>query len=90
MPTNQFTIKGKVQGVFYRVSAQRKAKALGVAGWVKNTPEGNVEILAAGTEEALQHFLEWCRQGPPGAVVTQVLVHRMATEQSFDKFEILK
>lgn len=74
MPTFHLLIKGKVQGVFYRASAKKMAETTGITGWIKNTPEGDVEAVAAGTEEQLQQFISWCRKGPSGAKVTDVIV----------------
>lgn len=65
-------IKGRVQGVFYRQSAREKAQSLGLSGWVRNLPNGDVEALASGNEEAVQTFIAWCWQGPPDAEVTEV------------------
>lgn len=53
MPTFHLLIKGKVQGIFYRASAKETADKTGITGWVKNTPEGDVEAVATGTEEQL-------------------------------------
>jgi len=89
MPTVHLIIKGKVQGVFYRATAQDVAEELNVTGWIKNTPEGNVEIIASGSEEQLQKFIVWCRQGPPKAVVTNVSVNQVA-EEKFDEFKIAR
>ena len=74
MPTTHLLIKGKVQGVFYRASAKEKAEALRLTGWVKNTPDGNVEAVVTGSENSLHQFISWCQQGPPKAVVTEVTV----------------
>lgn len=87
MPTLHLIVKGKVQGVFYRASAQEAAEELGVTGWVKNTREGDVEIMATGTNESLEHFVNWCRKGPQRAVVTEVLVTNKE-EKTFDGFRI--
>jgi len=66
-------IKGKVQGVFYRASAKASAERLAITGWIKNTPEGHVESLAFGEEKNLWQFVEWCRQGPEQAAVSDVI-----------------
>lgn len=89
MPTVHLIIKGKVQGVFYRATAQEVAEELHVTGCVKNTPEGKVEITASGSEEQLQKFISWCKQGPPKAVVTNVSVNQIA-EEEFDGFKIVR
>ncbi len=54
---------GKVQGVFFRDSAQRKAKELNLSGWVRNEPDGTVQIVAEGEEKDLKELIEWCRVG---------------------------
>jgi acylphosphatase len=65
-------IQGRVQGVYYRASAQSKAQGLGLTGWVKNSPKGIVESHAEGSKEKLEEFINWCRQGPPAASVSSV------------------
>lgn len=72
MKTYHLLITGKVQGVYYRASARNEALRLGIAGWVRNTPEGAVEAVATGQEEALQRFISWCGRGPQGALVQAV------------------
>lgn len=81
MKTIRLTIKGKVQGVFYRATAKDVADLLGIKGWVKNLPDNNVEIRATASEELLQKLLEWCRKGPPGAKVEEVIVEELAFEE---------
>ena len=65
-------ISGKVQGVFYRKSAQGKATALGLAGWVKNLENGGVMAEVQGEPFGVEEFIRWCRQGPDRAMVTRV------------------
>ena len=72
MATLHLLIKGKVQGVFFRASAKEKADELGLNGWVKNTVEGNVEATVSGSDDAVNAFVEWCKQGPSKASVTSV------------------
>ncbi len=67
-------VKGKVQGVYYRVSAERKAKELGLHGIVQNLPTGDVYVEAEGDEQLLNEFVQWCKIGPPRARVTEVQV----------------
>ena len=67
-------VSGKVQGVFYRVAAKEKADELGVKGFVRNEPTGNVYIEAEGLEEVLYKFVKWCNGGPPRAQVQHVEV----------------
>jgi len=87
MPTVHLIIKGKVQGVFYRASAKQVAREIGVTGWIKNTDEGDVEIVAAGTEEQLRKLVEWCKVGPTQAKVKEVVIDYLE-EKSFKDFEI--
>lgn len=89
MPTIHLLIKGKVQGVFYRASAKEMAEALHLLGWVKNTPEGDVEVTASGSDDSLQRFTEWCKKGPARAVVASVSVSKLE-EKPFDDFRIVK
>lgn len=74
MKTVHILIKGKVQGVFFRASAKEMADKLNVKGWVKNTAEGDVEVMASGEENNIYQFIEWCKHGPRRAVITDVIV----------------
>jgi acylphosphatase len=65
-------ITGRVQGVGYRWWAERQARALALDGWVRNCPDGSVELLAIGDEVALERMAEACRGGPPAASVAGV------------------
>lgn len=89
MATIHLIIQGKVQGVFYRVSARKKAVEMGINGWVKNTPERHVEIIAQGTNEQLQKLIEWCRQGPSKARVDHIITTEKTDDEHFDEFKIL-
>jgi len=57
-------VSGKVQGVFYRASARTKAKELDLLGWIRNLPDGQVEIMIEGNEGNIRKFTEWCKKGP--------------------------
>jgi acylphosphatase len=63
-----------VQGVFFRASCVERARALGVAGWVRNALDGSVEAEFEGEPEAVGAMLAWCSQGPPSARVIGVEV----------------
>lgn len=65
-------ISGKVQGVWYRKSAAEQAVRLNVEGFATNMPDGTVRIEAGGLREEMDLFIDWCRTGPPLAVVTNV------------------
>lgn len=74
MTITHLLISGKVQGVFYRVSAKKIADQLGVKGWIRNTPDGNVEALVQGDDDIVNRFIAWCHKGPDGAQVSSVQV----------------
>jgi acylphosphatase len=63
--------------VSYRASTADEARRLGLGGWVKNLPDGRVELEAEGPREAVEALLAWCQQGPPAARVTGVAVDDM-------------
>ena len=65
-------VHGKVQGVFFRDTSRRMAVTRGVAGWVRNLPDGSVEAVFEGAEDHVQVMVEWCRKGPPLARVERV------------------
>lgn len=65
-------VSGKVQGVFYRASTEKKAKELGLTGFVRNEPDGSVYIEAQGEDSLLNQFVDWCRKGPDRARVDSV------------------
>ena len=73
-------VKGRVQGVFYRNWTVEQARALDVAGWVRNRRDGSVEILAAGEGQAVEALIGLCREGPPAADVESVEVENSAEE----------
>ena len=89
MPTVKLVIKGKVQGVFFRASAQKIATGLQITGTVKNTKEGHVEVIASGEQQQLDQFIQWCREGPPEAKVEELKVTPVE-ETTFDKFTIVR
>jgi acylphosphatase len=89
MPTLHVLIKGKVQGVFYRVSAKESADKLGITGWIKNTHEGDVEAVLTGSQSQLQAFIGWCKNGPPGANVSEVISTDIK-EEIFKAFTIIR
>ncbi len=66
------TIRGRVQGVYFRESTRQLAERLHVAGWVRNVPGGLVEAVFEGPPAAVAQAVAWCRNGPPGARVDAV------------------
>ena len=77
-----------VQGVCFRYYTQTQATALGLSGWVRNRPDGSVEIIAEGETEALEQLREWCTHGPPHARVTAVKCELRQTNEHFSSFTI--
>lgn len=67
-------VSGRVQGVFFRSETQEEARKRGVKGWVRNLPDGRVEAVFEGEENAVNELIEFCKRGPPGAVVTSIKV----------------
>jgi acylphosphatase len=65
-------IVGRVQGVWYRASAKVEAERLGLRGWTRNLRDGSVEALVAGSDEAIERFIDWAHQGPPNARVERI------------------
>jgi acylphosphatase len=68
----RLVVHGVVQGVGFRYSLSRRARALGVAGWVRNLGDGTVEAVLEGAPAAVAEAARWCRRGPRGATVTRV------------------
>ena len=89
MKTVRLIIKGKVQGVFYRATAKDVADVMGVKGWVRNLPDNNVEITATASEETLQKFIGWCKQGPPKSRVEDVVIEELDLQQ-FNAFKVIR
>jgi acylphosphatase len=73
MKRMRLIVSGRVQGVAYRLYTAREATRLGLTGWVRNLRSGDVEVLAEGAEARLKDLEQWCRHGPPHAVVTGVV-----------------
>lgn len=68
------SVRGRVQGVFFRASTCEQARALGVDGWVRNRPGGSVEAVFEGEPDRVEAAVAFCRSGPPGARVLAVEV----------------
>jgi acylphosphatase len=84
------SIRGLVQGVFYRATTARVARELGLGGWVRNRPDGSVEVAAEGPDPALRELVSWCRSGPPGARVDAVEETWEEDRGEFDAFGIAR
>jgi len=72
--TRHLAISGRVQGVGYRFYMQRKARELGLAGWVRNRHDGSVEAMIQGSADGVEAMTAWARRGPPSAAVTDVQI----------------
>ncbi len=84
----QLTIEVCVQGVFFRTSTVQEAKRLGVKGWVRNCPDGSVEVVAEGRKKKIDDLIQWCHQGPAGAQVRSVQLRREDHQGAFENFSI--
>ena len=81
-------ISGRVQGVFFRYSANIQAKKWGITGWIKNLPDGRVEAISEGLDNDVEKILNWCYQGPEGAVVNNVKIDWQEYLGEFNTFNI--
>ncbi|MEZ6189284.1 MAG: acylphosphatase [Planctomycetota bacterium] len=88
MSAARLLARGVVQGVGYRWSTVRAAEPLGLVGWVRNLPDGSVEIFAQGPDEALDALERWAQQGPPPARVSAVERAPAPEDPSLRGFEI--
>jgi acylphosphatase len=83
-----YRIRGRVQGVGYRYFAQRIALRLGVRGWVRNLPNGDVDIYAEADSSVLSSFREELERGPSSSAVDEVTEEPAAMTDRFSSFEI--
>lgn len=81
-------VRGRVQGVYFRASAQREAKRLGLTGWVRNRADGSVEMCVEGEEEPLREVVGWAHHGPTSAHVEKVDVRWRSYAGEFSDFKI--
>lgn len=81
-------ISGVVQGVFYRLSTQEKARNLGLTGWIRNLADGRVEALAVGAPSQVEALILWCQDGPDSARVENVEVATDTNGDVFEDFEV--
>jgi len=87
MTSRRIHVTGMVQGVGFRWACRREAARLGLTGWVRNLPDGSVEVSVHGDDPAVRGLVEWLRSGPPGASV-QALAQQDETEDAPTGFEI--
>jgi len=84
----EIVVKGRVQGVFFRASAQQEGLQLGLTGEVRNLPDGSVEAIVEGEKRAVDDFVDWCRRGPPSAEVEDVEVKLRPPRDEFRTFTV--
>ena len=88
MKTVRIIVSGRVQGVFFRVSARDEARRLGVRGYVRNRANREVEMVAEGDDTQVDRLIRWARQGPPSARVENLRVEQLTYEGTFEGFSI--
>ncbi|RKY05116.1 acylphosphatase [Candidatus Poribacteria bacterium] len=81
-------IKGIVQGVGFRWFLRGVAQRLGLGGWVRNLPNGDVEAMVEGERKSVMEFIDWCRVGPPSARVDDVQVKTLPYTGKYKTFSI--
>ncbi|MCC6877017.1 MAG: acylphosphatase [Sandaracinaceae bacterium] len=82
-------VRGRVQGVYFRASAQREARRLGLTGWVKNRADSAVELVAEGEEDQVKDFLSWAQHGPSTARVDKIETRWRSYTGEFPDFRIV-
>jgi acylphosphatase len=86
----QISIRGRVTGVYFRASAQREAKRLGITGWVRGRNDASIEILAEGEEDAIKELVSWSHHGPSAARVENVDVRYRSYSGDYSDFRIIE
>ncbi len=81
-------VSGRVQGVYFRLFTQNKAKHFAIKGSAKNLPDGRVEIIAEAENMAIEKFIKWCHKGPITARVDHVEVSELQHGEALTTFEI--
>ena len=84
----EIIVSGRVQGVGYRYFAVKKAKEMGIKGWVKNSFDGSVVIVAQGIEQELKTFIDYLYIGPTLSRVDRISVNKMQLQPDFDNFSV--
>jgi acylphosphatase len=81
-------VRGRVQGVSFRHYTRIRALELALVGWVRNMPDGTVEVTAEGEREPLEQFLAFLHRGPSGAYVVNIVIEWRAASGEFTDFEV--
>lgn len=82
-------ISGRVQGVYFRLFTQNKAKHFAVKGTVRNLPDGRVEIIAEAEHLIIEKFIQWCHKGPVTARVDHVDIVDLEPDEALTSFDIV-
>ncbi len=82
-------VGGRVQGVYFRGWTQQRARKSGVSGWVRNLSDGKVEAVLEGEEEAVGEVVDFCRTGPPRALVTDIEIRQEPYVGEYKSFEVI-
>ncbi len=81
-------IRGRVQGVGFRYEARSVARSLGLLGWITNLPDGGVETYAEGPDVAVDRYVQWLNQGPPGAHVDSLDITERIPKNKYPSFTV--
>ena len=84
----KLVVSGRVQGVYFRMFTQKKAKQLSIKGCVRNLPDGRVEIIAEADSDSIEKLIQWSHKGPITARVDQVDLFELEIDEAFTSFEI--
>ncbi len=81
-------VSGRVQGVYFRMFTQNKAKQFGIKGHARNLPDGRVEIIAEADQSSIENFIKWCHKGPVTARVDHIEITELEADEVLTSFEI--
>ena len=81
-------LSGRVQGVSFRYYTKKKADGIGVVGWVRNLPDGRVEVVCSGEKEEISKFIKWCQTGPKSARVDSIDLYKEKIDNNYLDFKI--
>ena len=87
-PARRIVVSGRVQGVGFRFSTRYTAERLGITGWVRNLPDGRVEVHLQGEARAMGEMVDWLRWGPAGAEVTSLEEAPATAEPGLEGFVV--
>ena len=81
-------VSGRVQGVYFRLFTQNKAKHFAIKGSAKNLPDGRVEIIAEAENMTIEKFIKWCHKGPVTARVDHIEITELESDEVLASFEV--